>query len=405
VKHVGRERSYRPRVVLATRIFSPEPAAASFRLAALCNALDTAGARVTVLTVRDRDAGRASTRPGIQVRRWPVLRDRAGYVRGYLPYLSFDVPLALRLLAQPADVVVCEPPPTTGLVVRIISALRRTPYVYYAADIWSDAAQAASMPKVVVRLLRALEALAMRGAASVVAISDAVAERLRELGVDRVTTVRNGVDTNVFSPDGSGGDERRPYLVYAGTVSEWQGAEVFVRAMPRVLEQVPDAKVIFLGQGSSWELLRAEVNALPAGAVEMRGLVPAEEAARWQRGARAALVSILPGRGYDLAYPTKIFAALACGTPVVYAGPGPAAVDIARESLGWVVEHDASAVADAMVAALRAEPRRENVDHRVLWVRANASAAVSARRVADIVLAVASADGHGSVPGNGSGQR
>jgi glycosyltransferase involved in cell wall biosynthesis len=376
-----------PRVVLASRIFSPEPAAASFRLAALCDALDRSGAGVKVLTVRDASGGRASTRPGVDVRRWPVLRDRAGYVRGYLQYLSFDVPLAVRLLLTPADVVVCEPPPTTGLVVRLTSALRRVPYIYYAADIWSDAAQAAAMPGPVVRVLRALETFALRGAGTVVAISDAVADRLRELGVPRVTTVRNGVDTTVFSPDGPTTDLDRPYLVYAGTTSEWQGAEVFVRAMRRVLEQVPEAKVVFLGQGSSWDLIRAEAADLPPGAVEMRGLVPPEEAARWQRGARAALVSILPGRGYDLAYPTKILAALACGTPVVYAGPGPAADDLREENLGWSVEHDEASVADAMVVALRTEPEPRESARRAAWVRAHASAAAAAGRVADLVRA------------------
>lgn len=382
-----KHRTSGPKVVLATRIFSPEPAAASFRLAALCDALDESGARVTVLTVRDRAGGRATTRPGVHVRRWPVLRDRAGYVRGYLQYLSFDAPLAVRLLLRSADVVVCEPPPTTGLVVRLTSALRRVPYVYYAADIWSDAAQAAAMPTPVVRVLRALETFALRGADAVVAVSDAVADRLRELGVNRVTTVRNGVDTAVFSPDGPTTHLDRPYLVYAGTTSEWQGAEVFVRAMRRVLEQVPDAKLVFLGQGSSWEHIRTEAAALPPGTVEMRGLVPAEEAARWQRGARAALVSILPGRGYDLAYPTKILAALACGTPVVYAGPGPAADDIRRHDLGWSVEHDHVSVAHAMVAALRAEPQTEEGARRAAWVRANASASAAADRVAELVRA------------------
>ncbi|MDO5500237.1 MAG: hypothetical protein Q4F67_11230 [Propionibacteriaceae bacterium] len=37
--------------------------------------------------------------------------------------------------------MIVEPPPTTGLVVRVACALRRTPYVYYAADLWSVAAE------------------------------------------------------------------------------------------------------------------------------------------------------------------------------------------------------------------------------------------------------------------------
>src|SRR5699024_11005696 len=153
------------RVTLVSRIFLPEPSAASFRLAALVRALADDGARVDVLTTSPGpgveqvhgaaggggpgDAGRSSTGPAgdapcdgmpARVRRAPVLRDATGYVRGYLPYLSFDVPLLWRLLrTRRPDVVLVEPPPTTGAVVRAVCTVRRLPYVYYAADVWSDA--------------------------------------------------------------------------------------------------------------------------------------------------------------------------------------------------------------------------------------------------------------------------
>jgi glycosyltransferase involved in cell wall biosynthesis len=384
---MGDGRRGRPRVVLATRIFVPEVAAASFRLRALCDALSRGGAEVTVLTVRAPGADGEPS--GVRVRRWPVLRDRSGYVRGYLQYLSFDVPLALRLLLSPRpDVVVCEPPPTTGAVVRAVCALRRLPYVYYAADLWADAAEAARMPTPAVKVLRAVERFALHGARRVIAVSDGVRERLAALGVRNVTTVRNGVDTSVFNPEGPPAEEtERPTIVYAGTTSEWQGADVFVRAMPAVLEQVPDARLVFLGQGSAWHAIADLAAALPDGAVEMRGLVPPAEAARWQRGAAAAAVSIVPGQGYDFAYPTKIYAALACGTPVIFAGTGPAADDITAHDLGWAVAHDVEAVAAAMITALRAGP--PDAARLAAWVEEHASATAAGQAAADVVVASA----------------
>jgi len=173
--------------VVVSRLFAPEPAAAAFRLEALARALAEAGSDVTVLTSRARpgsppadDAALSSTRgvdddgkhgarvpgesdrtprPGrVRVRRARVLRDSSGYVRGYLPYLSFDVPVALRLLAvRRPDVVVVEPPPTTGAVVRLVCALRRVPYVYYAADVWSDATRGSGQPGLVSRVLARVE--------------------------------------------------------------------------------------------------------------------------------------------------------------------------------------------------------------------------------------------------------
>ena len=393
----------RPCVLLATRIFVPEAAAATFRLRALVRAL-AGRAEVRVLTTTPPPslrAGRATRGPAhvpAEVSRWPVLRDATGYVRGYLPYLSFDLPLALRLLTAPRpDVVVVEPPPTTGAVTRVALSLRgvgrtRISYVYYAADVWSDATASMGAPAPVVRLMRLVERFALRGARDVIAVSDGVAERVRALAGPRapVTVVPNGIDTDVFTPDGERHPEApdTPYLVYAGTASEWQGAEVFAEAMREVVREEPAARLVFLGQGSSWPLLARVRDELPAGAIELRPLVPAQEAAAWQRGAAAALVSVRPGVGYDFAYPTKVIAALACGTPVVLAGPGPAAEDLRTHRLGTAVSYEVSQVAAAMLAAVRAHREgrdEEEAARRVRWVHEHRSLAATGEAAAAVV--------------------
>lgn len=402
----------RVRVLLASRIYLPEAAAASFRLGAVVRALSGAGAQVEVLTAavparlvtqgaqEQRSTGQRVTEAShdlaqggeLNIRRWPVLRDAAGYVRGYLPYLSFDVPLAVRLLlARRPDVVLVEPPPTTGAVVRAVTTLtslvRRVPYVYYAADIWSDASAATGASRAVVEALRALERFSLRGAARVIAVSDGVASRARELGAQRVTVVPNGIDTDIFTPEGEGPEQAPagPFLLYAGTASEWQGAEIFAEAMERVIAQVPGARLVFLGQGSSWPALAALAAQLPVGTIELRPLVPPEEAAQWHRAAAAALVSVKPGVDYDFAYPTKVLAALACGTAVIHAGPGPAGADIAAHDLGLAVPYESDAVAAAMVAALRAGGSEGDVERRVAWVREHRSLAATGEAVAQIL--------------------
>lgn len=388
------------RVVLVSRIFAPEAAAATFRLTALVRALVSRGAAVQVLTSAPPPGRAAQDQldvPGAVVDRAPVLRDASGYVRGYLQYLSFDVPAAARLLVtRRPDVVLVEPPPTTGAVVRVVTALRSfvgrpVPYVYYAADVWSDASASVGAPQVVVTVLRAVEQFALRGAAQVLAVSEGVAERVRELGANPVTLVRNGIDTDVFCPDGPVPDEAPtvPFLVYAGTASEWQGAEIFAEAMREVAGRVPGARLIFLGQGSSWPTLRRIASELPAGAIELRPLVPPEEAAAWQRAAAGALVSIKPGLRYDFAYPTKVLAALACGTPVVYAGPGPAAVDLREHDLGEAVEYAVAPVVEAMVRVLHAHPSPDaDRGRRAAWVLAHRSLARTGAEAAAAVLAV-----------------
>ena len=364
-------------VLLATRIHLPEAAAASFRLDSVEKALVADGTAVRVLTSRaPADAPQGEPDPeGVQVSRWPVLRDSSGYLRGYVPYLSFDLPLALRLLvARRPEAILVEPPPTTGAVVRVVAALRAIHYVWYAADVWSAAAASTGAADIVVRAVEKLEAFAVGGAARVIAVNDGVAQSIAELvnaapddesWAQRIRVVPNGIDTTVFDAHGPTPSEQDrvriglsgPYFVYAGTASEWQGADVFVHALAQVRRTHPKAQLLFLGRGTAWQEITQAASQLPAGpdgapAVIMHPAVPAAEAAVWQRGAAAALVSIKPGQGYDFAYPTKVLSALGCGTPVLFAGRGPVSADVRDFDLGWAAEHDAAAVAEAMRTAL-----------------------------------------------------
>lgn len=289
------------------------------------------------------------------MRRWPVLRDATGAVRGYLPYLSFDVPAALRLLVtRGVDVVVVEQPPTTALAVALISALRRLPYVYYAGDVLSSAVEASGTPAPVARVVRWMESVAMRRAARVLTVSSGVSERARELGARDVVEVGFGVDTDVFFPDDDVVRDRN-LLVYAGTASEIHGAEVFLEALPLVREVLPEVRMLFVGQGTSWPRLRGLAESLPEGAAEVRDPVSPAELARILRSAGAALASVSPGQGYDFAVATKALSALATGTPVVYAGVGPTADAVLELSAGRVSSHNVDAVADAIVAAIGAD--------------------------------------------------
>lgn len=386
-------------VTLATRTFTPEPTAAALRLGALARALAVGGDRVRVLTSRlapsvARDARQSAgsdADPGegaglVEVRRAPVLRDRTGAVRGYVSYMSFDLPLLVRLLTGPRpDVVVSEPPPTTGAAVRIACAARRVPYVYYCADIVSDAAALAGVPSIVVRTVAGLESFALRGARRVIAVSDGVARRARDLGARDVAVVPNGVrvpDAVVTgTPEGFPTCDG-PVFVYAGTVAQWLAPEVFVDAFERVRARLGDARLVFVGQGSGWEAL-AECSRGVAG-VDMIPAVSAEEADRWMARATATLASLRPG-GYDYAYPTKILASLAQGTPVIYAGPGQAARDIAEGELGVACNLDADEVAEAMVGLASGTAAWVGAEGARAWVSMHRSVEASSRAAAAVV--------------------
>jgi len=367
-------------VVIATRLFAPEVSAGAFRLNALASGFIRRSCPVHVVTTTPPSTAPATPpdRAGLRLSRFPVLRDAGGNVRGYVQYLSFDIPLVLRLLATRYDLAVSEAPPTTGAVVSVISRLKRKPYAYYAADIWTDGLTALGAPRLVIALMRAFEGHVMRHASTVLSISDEVTQKICDFGVDpgKIATVGNGVDTSIFTPLGPEAESEHPYLVYTGTMSEWQGADIFVRAMPRVLERFPDARLRFFGQGASEPELRRRAAELAPNNVLFGGVIPPHDAAKWLRGAAAALVSIAPGLGYDFARPTKSYAAAACGTPVVFAGAGSGGALVRDNGLGENADFTVEAVGDAMIRALEAHASGASAlqsAHRVDWVARNAS--------------------------------
>ncbi len=385
------------RTVIASRLFAPEPAAASFRLLAAANALAGAGRRVTVLT--SRPAGGGTPPPGLDVRPWPVLRDRDGAVRGVVPYASFDAPLFFRLLfTRRLDVVLVEPPPTTGSAARLALALRRVPYVYYAADLVSRAAESGGHPPLLIGIARRLERFALRGAARVVTVNDEVARDVERFGVPahRVDVVGNGVDTGVFRLEGPvsrppGVADSAPCFVYAGSMNTLHGAGIFVEAFERVVAVRPDTVLVMVGRGEEVEALRERGRSLPPGSFVLMDSVSGTEAAALLRGARAGLASIRPGSGYEFALATKAVAAAGTGTPVIFAGEGTTA-DLLRDGdLGECVPWRADDVAQAMIAVLDApddaRPRRAR------WVRHHASLDTVGARVARVVADVARGSG------------
>lgn len=378
-----------PRVLLVSRLFDPEPAAASIRLSALRAELGARGYQVDVLTTTAAPGRGAAgtTRDAIgRISRWPALRNSDGYVRGYLPYLSFDVPGLLRVLAAPRpDVLIVEPPPTTGSMVRLTAALRRAPYVYYAADIWSVAALSTGVAPWVGGVVGLIERFAWQGAAVVLTVYPALRDRIVALAPRaHVELVGHGADTSVFTPVGETPHAPRPYAVYAGTASEVHGAGIFIEAWRRVLAVEPDAHLVVIGQGEDRPAMEEAARTLPSGAVTFLPRLDPADTAAWLRGAQAALASVRPGP-YGFALATKVYAAAACGVPVVYVGEGEGAGLVAEHALGVVVPYETDAVVAALLTALRREITPGERKRLAGWARESASLQAAAGRAADAV--------------------
>lgn len=354
---------HRMRITIVSRIYAPEPGAAPQFLASLANSLAARGHTVQVLTakppkhLRVKSAVPAASsvkNSAVRVRYAPVLRDKTGYLRGYIQYLSFDIPLFFRLLfCRRQDLVFVEPPPTTGLATRIACAFKRTPYVYDAADIWSDAAVHATSSRLVLGLLRRVERWVINGARQAVTVFDGYKNRLRVLGVKTPIAVTGfGADTTAFRYEPATPEK---LLIYAGTYTQLHGAEILVDAFALFSETHPGYTLRFVGVGFNGERMLRRMRELSVkGSLELLPPIPERDLRSQLCAAAVALATLLPGNNYEYAFTTKLFSALACGTPVLFAGGGPTGAmvsELGRQvsgNCGLAVDYSARDIAAAM---------------------------------------------------------
>ncbi len=156
---------------------------------------------------------------------------------------------------------------------------------------------------------------AVTRADAVTAVSEPLRERLAEypkMRADFVRFIPNGIDWKFWSAS----DRRpasRPTIVSVGRLTDVKGHDVLLESMQHVIEHVPDAQLLIVGDGERREELEAmSQQTLPRGSVAITG--PLDPVAIRDLLATAA-VFVLPSRSEGM--PLALLEAMAAGLPSV----------------------------------------------------------------------------------------
>lgn len=130
----------------------------------------------------------------------------------------------------------------------------------------------------------------MRDADAIIAVSKEVEKTVQKeyfVQAKKIYTVYNGVDISLFSPSIESGravrekygiNENEKTLLLLGQIEKAKGMHLAIKAMPRVLQVFPDAKLLVVGQGpylKTLETLADKLNVLQT--VIFCGYVPNKE--------------------------------------------------------------------------------------------------------------------------------
>lgn len=292
---------------------------------------------------------RRETHEGVDIfRSGEIARRGNTSLRIFLNYVSFPL-FALfhlpRLHGRNYDAVLCyNTSPVLMMIPAIVYAkLHRVPLTTYVLDLWPE-----NLYSVLPVKNRALRAVAKgvshwlyRRSDKLIALSDAMAEKLREAAPKREIAVIPQYCEELYLQDVPDaalsarlGEGFR--VLFAGNISPAQNLDLLVACAKRLsAEGRKDVRFIIVGDGMSREALEAQID--EAGVrdyFQFEGMRPVTDIPAYHTAADALFAALAKSDDLGLTVPAKITSYMAAGKPCLVAVDGEAARVVERAGCG-----------------------------------------------------------------------
>lgn len=290
------------------------------------------------------------------------------------------------------DVIHAHSPALCGLAAMKAARRLGIPFVYEIRAFWEDAAVGNGTGKegsVKYRLTRSLENHVVSGADAVMTICHGLRDDLIARGHPggKIGIMPNGVDLAMFgspvAPDPALRAElglgEGPVIGFIGSFYDYEGIDDLIEAMPDLLAEHADARLLLVGGGPRAEALQAQAAQSPAGhAIRFVGRVPHHEVERYYALCDIMAYPRKASRLTELVTPLKPLEAMAQGKLVAASGVGGHRELIAEGNTGTLFAPDDPGACAAELAALlshrdswadQRETARRHVAERHDWAR------------------------------------
>jgi colanic acid biosynthesis glycosyl transferase WcaI len=373
-------------LLITTHVFPPDQVSSGYLYADIARAFRDAGWTVTVVTSvphynlpegfvhtsRRRMLGlyREELFEGIRLYRIPQAKKPHIWNRVYQFMRFHATTLIIALNRDRADVVLASSPPLTmGLMGNVLAWLKGARSVYNVQEIYPDIAVAEGNIRnlVLVWLFSLMETLVYRYSDRVVTIDETFSEVLAPRMPDdgRLVSIPNFIDIQLYYPEQKDNAFSRQHgledsfvVGYVGNIGMFQNWNIVLEAAARTLG-VPGVRWCVVGDGIRREWLISEV--ARRGLTNMLVLpYQARETVRLVNAAIDVHMVLMTASSDRNGLPSKIFAVMACGRPVVVSCSDGAPLARVMEDAGCGdrVDLDDSAGLAEAVLQLRADTDR-----------------------------------------------
>jgi PEP-CTERM/exosortase A-associated glycosyltransferase len=290
------------------------------------------------------------------------------------------------------DIVHAHSPVLNALPALWAARGRGVPVVYEVRAFWEDAAVdhgSTTEGSTRYRVSRSLETWALRRAGAVTTICEGLRRDIaaRGIPIERITVIPNAVDAERFrlgsTPDGdlrtSLGHDGATVLGFVGSFYAYEGIDLVIEALARLVPEYPSLRVLLVGGGSHEQALRERARSLGVDArIVFAGRVPNADVQRYYDLIDVLVYARRSMRLTELVTPLKPLEAMAQGRMLVASDVGGHRELIRDGETGFLFPAgDASALAatiDRMLSAKAAWPAmracaRRFVEEERTWQR------------------------------------
>jgi colanic acid biosynthesis glycosyl transferase WcaI len=372
------------RIIILNQFFHPDHSATSQLMTELAESLVERGVEVTALAGRGRYNGGQRLAPrdehrGVRIERaWATSFGKRSTFGRISDYLSFYLGSFWKLFRLPRHdlVMALTTPPLIGLVALVVGRLRGMRVMMLVQDVYPDIAVAlgtlsASNP--VTRILDWIGRQTLRRSDRIVVLSrcmrDRIAAKVGEACLSRIDVIHNWADGSDIRPLVEG--ENNPFseeqdlsglfvVLFSGNLGLVNEFATVLEAA-RLLRERRDILFLFIGDGA--KTTEIEQFSQRHNLTNVR-LLPYQPRARlrYSLAAGDALLVTLAAGLAGLSVPSKAYAAMAAGRPLVFVGDPRSEIAgiIEENSCGAVIPAGVSDRLAAVILELESDRQRAN---------------------------------------------
>ena len=265
------------------------------------------------------------------IRRIAMYREGKNAVLRAIRYFLVNIACIWKGLKTSGDVIFApSTPPTQGMMINIIGALKRIPTVYNVQDVFPDSMVNSGMThkgSYLWKIGRKIENYSYSHAKHIIVISDDFKNNLLEKKVpeEKITVIPNWADLSGIRPVPR--EENKLisrfqldpscfYVTYSGNIGLSQNMDLLLEAAKILEHEISELRFVIIGDGADRERVQARVADESIKNVIMLSFQPYEDIAHVFSLGDIGLIISKPGIGGS-SVPSKTFNILAASCPIL----------------------------------------------------------------------------------------